>query len=595
LIEDDPMALTTVGHLAERVHSSVRSLEECFEKHLDTTPMAYLREVRLDRVERDLQLADPQVSLDVDRSGRSVFLLPENSTNGTNIMLNGPAQVLPYAASRFADKTALVTDDRTMTFAELDAASSRAAGALHSRGVEPGQTVSLYSQNRWEWLVAYHGALKAGAVVNPINVMLTTDEVEYVLRDARSAAVFVGADQAGKLVEATARIPQQCDVIVFGSTEVPGTVAFQTLLDTPADSVEHQPRLDATCTIGYTSGTTGHPKGAVQSNRAVIQNFGLTATMHGRTDADIVVTALPAPHVYGNVAINSTWLVGGTVVLMERFDPATTLARIGEHRATMFEGVPAMYAAMLSHPELDNADLSSLTRSTVGGQTMPETTIERWEQRSDAPLIELWGMTELAGLGTTHPLHAQGPRGSIGIPLPGMEVRLADLRDPTREAADGEAGELLIRGPVVMKSYFGNEAATREVLDKSGWLRTGDVARRDENGFLFIVDRLKDMIITGGYNIYPAEIERVLSAHPDIAMVAVGAVPDETKGELACAYVVRAHGSTLTEQEIIDFSAQHLAAYKRPRMVRFVGDLPKTSSGKIMRRKLSHTIDTLVQ
>nr|GLK33577.1 hypothetical protein GCM10017611_04190 [Rhodococcus wratislaviensis] len=146
-----------------------------------------------------------------------------------------------------------------------------------------------------------------------------------------------------------------------------------------------------------------------------------------------------------------------------------------------------------------------------------------------------------------------------------------------------------------MKSYFGNEAATREVLDKSGWLRTGDVARRDENGFLFIVDRLKDLIITGGYNIYPAEIERVLSAHPDIVMVAVGAVPDETKGELACAYVVRAHGSTLTEQEIIDFSAQHLAAYKRPRMIRFVGDLPKTSSGKIMRRKLSHTIATLVQ
>nr|GLK33576.1 hypothetical protein GCM10017611_04180 [Rhodococcus wratislaviensis] len=325
--------------------------------------------------------------------------LPENFTNGTNIMLNGPAQVLPYAASRFADKTALVTHDRTMTFAELDAASSRVAGALHSRGVEPGQTVSLYSQNRWEWLVAYHGALKTGAVVNPINVMLTTDEVEYVLRDARSAAVFVGADQAGTLVEATARIPQQCDVIVFGSTavpgtvglEVPGTVAFRTLVDTPADSVQHRPRLDDTCTIGYTSGTTGHPKGAVQSNRAVIANFGLTATMHGRTDADVVVTALPAPHVYGNVAINSTWLAGGTVVLMERFDPAAALAWIGEHRATMFEGVPAMYAAMLSHPALDNADLSSLTRSTVGGQTMPEATIERWEERSDAPLIELWG------------------------------------------------------------------------------------------------------------------------------------------------------------------------------------------------------------
>lgn len=222
---------------------------------------------------------------------------------------------------------------------------------------------------------------------------------------------------------------------------------------------------------------------------------------------------------------------------------------------------------------------------------MPEATIARWEQRSGAPLIELWGMTELAGLGTTHPLHAQGPKGSIGVPLPGMEVRLVDLRDPAREAAEGEAGELLIRGPVVMKGYFDNDAATREVLDDAGWLRTGDVARRDENGFLFIVDRLKDMIITGGYNIYPAEIERVLSAHPGVAMVGVGAVPDETKGELACAYVVRANGSEVTEHEIIEFSAQHLAAYKRPRMVRFVGDLPKTSSGKIMRRKLITSLD----
>ncbi|OLL20921.1 MULTISPECIES: class I adenylate-forming enzyme family protein [unclassified Rhodococcus (in: high G+C Gram-positive bacteria)] len=506
-------------------------------------------------------------------------------------MLNGPAQVLPHAAARFADKTALITVDRTLTFAELESASNRVAGALHARGIEPGQTVSLYSQNRWEWLVAYHGALKIGAVVNPINVMLTTDEVAYVLRDACSAAVFVGEDQAEKLVQATTRIPQECSVIVFGSSAVPGTVAFRTLLDAPADLPLPQPRLDDACTIGYTSGTTGHPKGAVQSNRAVIQNFGLTATMHGRTAEDIVVTALPAPHVYGNVAVNSTWLVGGTVVLMERFDPVTALELIGDHRATMFEGVPAMYAAMLADAALDSADLSSLTRSTVGGQTMPEATIARWEQRSGAPLIELWGMTELAGLGTTHPLHAQGPKGSIGVPLPGMEVRLVDLRDPAREAAEGEAGELLIRGPVVMKGYFDNDAATREVLDDAGWLRTGDVARRDENGFLFIVDRLKDMIITGGYNIYPAEIERVLSAHPGVAMVGVGAVPDETKGELACAYVVRANGSEVTEHEIIEFSAQHLAAYKRPRMVRFVGDLPKTSSGKIMRRKLITSLD----
>ncbi|MFF0501962.1 class I adenylate-forming enzyme family protein [Nocardia aobensis] len=501
-------------------------------------------------------------------------------------MLTGPAQVLPHAAARFADKTALVTADRTMTYAELDTASDRVAGALRARGIEPGQTVSLYSQNRWEWLVTYHGVLKAGAVVNPVNVMLTTDEVAYVLQDCRSAAVFVGEEQAGKLVEAVSRITQTCAVIVFGSREIPGTTTFQALISSPTEFAAIPPEPDDISTIGYTSGTTGHPKGAVQTNRAVIQNFALTATMHGRTQRDVVVTALPAPHVYGNVAINSTWLVGGTVVLMERFSPEGALALIGQHRATMFEGVPAMYAAMLAAPAILDADLWTLTRSTVGGQTMPESTIERWESASGAPLIELWGMTEISGLGTTHPVHAQGPKGSIGVPLPGIEIRLADLQDSTREAARGEAGELLIRGPIVMKGYFNNEAATIDVLDDHGWLRTGDVARRDDDGFLFVIDRLKDLIITGGYNIYPAEIERVLSAHPDIAMVAVGAVPDSVKGELACAYVVRGSGSEITEADIIDFSAQHLAAYKRPRMVQFVSDLPKTSSGKIMRREL---------
>ncbi|GAA4554980.1 class I adenylate-forming enzyme family protein [Pseudonocardia xishanensis] len=501
-------------------------------------------------------------------------------------MLTGPAQVLPHTAARFADKTALITADRTMTFADLDAASSRIAGALRARGIEPGQTVSLYSQNRWEWLVVYHGALKAGAVINPINVMLTTDEVAYVLRDCRSAAVFVGEAQACTLVEAVKRVPQVCRVVVFGTAEVEGAETFSALLDGPEAFELTAPRSGDACTISYTSGTTGHPKGAVQSNRAVIANFGLTATMHGRTEHDLVVTALPAPHVYGNVAINSTWLVGGTVVLMELFDAARTLELIAEHRATMFEGVPAMYATMLAAPALAGADLSSLTRSTVGGQTMPLSTIERWEQRSNAPLIELWGMTELSGLGTTHPLHAQGPKGSIGVALPGVEVRLADLTDPTRDAAPDEDGELVVRGPIVMKGYFNNDAATREVLDDEGWLRTGDVARRDEDGYLVVVDRLKDMIITGGYNIYPAEIERVVSGHPEVAMVAVAGVPDPVKGELACAYVIRVNGSQVTESEIIAFAGEHLAAYKRPRMVRFVNDLPKTSSGKIMRREL---------
>ncbi|QYB00574.1 AMP-binding protein (plasmid) [Rhodococcus sp. USK10] len=501
--------------------------------------------------------------------------------------MDSPATILPEAAARFGAKPALVTNTRTMTFAELDVESDRVGAGLVARGVRPGDTVSIYSQNRWEWIVAYHGALKMGAVVNPVNVMLTAEELIYVLQDCESTAVFVGGDRTEVVLEAAGELPGVKAVVTFDDDTIAGAVSFTDLMLEDAPSVRHSPRPEQACVIAYTSGTTGHPKGAVQSHRGIALNCGLTATMHGRDDSDVIVTALPAAHVYGNVAINGTLMAGGTVVLMERFDASRALELIAEHRATLFEGVPAMYATLLADPNLAAADLSSLTRCTVGGQTMPLTTMEHWQVRSGAPLIELWGMTELSGLGTTHARHAQGPLGSVGVSLPGVEVRISDLSDTSREATAGVAGELTVRGPIVMLEYYKNPEATAEVLDEAGWLRTGDIATKDAAGNIFVVDRRKDMIITGGYNVYPAEIERVLTAHPAIALVAVGPLPDHVKGEVACAYVVLKAGVTVTEDEVIAFSATRLAAYKRPRSVRFVSDLPKTSSGKIMRRKLA--------
>ncbi|MCF7549316.1 class I adenylate-forming enzyme family protein [Pseudonocardia sp. WMMC193] len=507
--------------------------------------------------------------------------------------MNGPGEILPGLARRFGEKTALVTPDRRLTFVELDELSDRVAAGLTERGVRPGRPVSLYAPNSWEWVVAYHGALKAGAVVNPVNVMLTAEELAFVLRDCGAAAVLTTADQAGRVAELTADLPDLHSVVAFG--DLPETrddvVAFAALLDSTGPVPQVEPDPAQPCTIGYTSGTTGHPKGAVQSHRAVLWNCAATATMHGRSADDVVVTALPAPHVYGNVVINGTFLVGGTVVLMPRFDPAQTLRLIAEHRATLFEGVPAMYAMLLAHPDLADADLSSLTRCTVGGQTIPVSTVERWERRSGAPLIELWGMTEISGLGTTHPLHAPPRPGSIGVSLPGVQVRIADLADATRDAPVGEPGELMIRGPVVMLGYHGRPEATAEVLEPDGWLHTGDVATMDDAGYVFVVDRRKDMIITAGYNVYPAEIERVLAGHPGVAMVAAGPVPDPVKGELACAYVVRTDGDTTTGAELIAYAREHLAAYKVPRLVQFVDALPATSTGKIMRRELIKGFD----
>jgi long-chain acyl-CoA synthetase len=324
----------------------------------------------------------------------------------------------------------------------------------------------------------------------------------------------------------------------------------------------------------------------MQSHRSLVLNCAYTATMHVRTPEDVVVTALPSAHVYGNVVLNSTWMAGGRVVLMTRFDPEGAIRRIEQHGATMFEGVPAMYATMLATPALAGADLSTLTRSTVGGQTIAESVIESWETRTGAPLIELWGMTELSGLGSTHALYAPNVHGSIGVALPGNELRVVSTEDGVTECRPGEPGELVARGPLVTLGYYHDDAATAEAITPEGWLRTGDVATHDGAGRFFVVDRLKDMILTAGYNVYPAEIERVLIGHASVALVAVGREPDEVKGEVAHAYVVPAPGSTPDAEELTGYCRQHLAAYKVPRAIHFVDQLPTTSSGKLMRRML---------
>jgi long-chain acyl-CoA synthetase len=499
--------------------------------------------------------------------------------------LTGPGDIIKVAARQHAAKTALITAAAQFSYGELDDMCARAASGLRSRGVRPGQTVTLYGPNSWQWVVAYHAILRAGAVVNPINVMLTPPEVAYVLADCHAVAVLTSAAHLPKLRELTASLPEVGFVLGLDSDRDDDGFAALFESEPLADPSAADPA--ALSTIGYTSGTTGHPKGAMQSQQSVLLNCALTATMHGRTAADVVVTALPAPHVYGNVAINGTFLAGGTVVLMERFAADEALALITRHRATMFEGVPAMYAMLLASPALPGADLTSLRVCTVGGQTISNATIGAWQDRTGAPLIELWGMTEIAGLGTTHAVYAPPVPGSIGVALPGIAVRVADLEDVTRDAPPGVPGELMVRGPIVMMGYFGNAEETAKTIEPDGWLHTGDIAYVDETGHFFVVDRRKDLIITAGYNVYPAEIERVLAAHPAVAMVAVGPVKDEIKGELACAYVVRHEGAEVTAAELIDYTHDRLAAYKRPREVVFLSSLPATSTGKIMRRKLA--------
>ena len=284
--------------------------------------------------------------------------------------------------------------------------------------------------------------------------------------------------------------------------------------------------------------------------------------------------------------MNGAFLTGMTMTLMPRFDPDEALSLIQNQHATMFEGVPTMFLFMLNAESAGDVDLASLTRCTVGGQTMPVATMEAVQDRFGCPLLELWGMTEIAGLGTTHPAYGINKLGSIGIAIPYTECRIADVADANLTPDPGDVGELMVRGQIVMQGYYGNEKATAETIEPDGWLHTGDLARMDADGYVFVVDRKKDMIITAGYNVYPAEIERVVAAHPSVALVAVGSRPDETKGEIAKAYIVLKSGAEPDEASILAHCREHLAAYKVPRAVQFVDDVPKTSTGKIMRREL---------
>ena len=502
-------------------------------------------------------------------------------------MLNCLGEVLPSAAHRFGDKVALAIGDRTFTFRRLDQLSGTLAASLAKLGIRQGDRVTLYAPNSWEWLVSYYGALKTGAVINPINVMLTPAEVAFVTKDC-GAKALIGSPE--KIKPALDSGISGLATVVFGREAIAGTTAFEELIAQPEEFEVVPVKPDALSTIGYTSGTTGHPKGAMQSHRAVLLNSAMTAQLHLKSALDTVVTALPCPHVYANVVFNGAMLYGLKLVLHSRFEALEILTSIEAHKATMFEGVPTMYMYMLAHPELSRFDLSSLTRCTVGGQTMPVTKMQDVEKRFGCPLIELWGMTELAGLGTTFPSNGPHKLGSIGLALPHVEARIAAVDDASMSMPRGEVGELMIRGPIVMQGYYGNDKATRETIEADGWLLTGDLASMDEDGAIFIVDRKKDMINTSGHKVFPAEIERVVAQHPSVAMVAVGRQPDELKGEIAKAYIVLKPGATQNAEAILALCRDQLAAYKVPRAVQFVADLPKTSTGKIMRRELK-TLD----
>ncbi len=475
------------------------------------------------------------------------------------------------AAARFGDGAAiLLSDCGPLSFGEADALAGRFAGGLAALGVGRGDRVILHLPNGREWIVAYHAIARLGAVVVPANILLSAAELAFIAADADAAVAILPADKA------TADIGRARRIVPGGAA---GALAFDDLLGAPA-LAPAAIAPDDLFTIGYTSGTTGRPKGAMLTHGNIFASTAMTATIHVRTRHDLVYSALPLPHVYGNVVMNAGFLTGARLIAPARFDAGHALATIAAQRVTLFEGVPTMYYQMLAHADLAAADLSSVTRCTVGGQTMPIAKLEAAAARFGCPLLELWGMTEVGGPATSHSPWWPARLGSIGLPFPGTEVRIGD------GAGDGMAGEILIRGPLVTRGYWNDPAATAEAINRDGWLATGDIGRIDADGYLFIVDRKKDMILTAGYNVYPAELEQVIAMHPSVAMVAVAGRADEEKGEVAEAFVVLHRDAPADAAALIAHCRRHLAAYKIPRGIRFVDDLPRTSTGKILRRAL---------
>jgi long-chain acyl-CoA synthetase len=486
--------------------------------------------------------------------------------------------MLAASAKKFRGKPLVVSPDRSVTFDEMGALSNHFARRLRSAGIRKGDRVTLWLENSWQWMACYYGILKAGAIVVPCNILLTGIEVEFIASDCGSALLVTSPTKAASL-----SLSRQTIVL---------TNPFPDDIDAAAAAdIEHADDVDidasSPAAIGYTSGTTGRPKGAVLRHSSIVINTAMTAVMHGRSACDVVVSALPCSHVYGNIVMNTAVLCGMTLVLLPRFVEEKIVAAIAKHRATMFEGVPTMYLKLLEYPEFARHDLSSLRLCTVGGQTMSVGKMEETEQHFGCPLIELWGMTELGGLGATHPYLGPRKLGSIGIPLPFCEAKVVSRTGTPTELPRGDVGELWLRGPMVMKEYFGNPQATAGAIEAGGWLRTGDLVTQDASGYLYVVDRAKDMIISGGYNVYPAEIERVISQHPAVSAVVVAPVADAKKGQVPAAFIVRRENSLCTAEEIIEHCRAQLAPYKVPRTVEFRSDLPKTSTGKLLRRGLA--------
>ena len=488
------------------------------------------------------------------------------------------------AASR-ADEAAVSFGDRSVSFADVDAASDRVARGLAAKGVEKGDRVALYCINSAEFAICYLGIVKAGAVVLPVNLLYSAAEVAFVLDDSGARALIYHPAMAEKVAAVRPSVSVEFYVGI-GEAVHDGDLTLNALMalegGLPEPAIDPSEDLAA---ILYTSGTTGRPKGAMLTHRNLVSNTRSVArALELKPREDCLLVVLPMFHSFAaTVGMLTPLLHGLRFAPVPKFDPALVSQTIGAVGATVFLGVPSMYGVLLKLPD-DMLPLWKTVRCGVsGGAAMPVEIMQRFETRFGIPIHEGDGPTECGPVTCVNPMQGARKPASVGLPIPDVEIEIFD--DEGKRLAQGEMGEICVRSPSVMKGYWNLPDATAETFF-GDWVRTGDVGYKDEDGYLFMVDRKKDMVIVNGMNVYPRMVEEVLYQHPAILEAAVVGEPHETHGEIPVAHVVLAEGVALTSGELRAWCRERLGQHEVPRKVSFREALPKNATGKILKREL---------
>ncbi|MEU8228714.1 long-chain fatty acid--CoA ligase [Actinoplanes sp. NPDC048967] len=508
---------------------------------------------------------------------------------------------LEDSARHYPERAAVVLGDQRLTYAQVNAAANQVANLLRARGIGPGDKVALSCPNLPYFPVLYYGILKAGAVVVPLNVLLKGREIAYHLTDSQAKAYFcfqgtpelpMGAEGHAGFAQVDAcehfflvTADPAAESPIEGAETLGRALAGQSPVFETVLAAETDPAV-----ILYTSGTTGQAKGAELSHSNLILN-ALTCNrlFQSAPATDTHLLVLPLFHSFGStVNMNAGFSSASTLVLLPRFEPAAAVKLLEKENVTFFAGVPTMYWGLLNAltDDVDVEKIARTMRRTVsGGSSLPLEIIKEVRNRLGWTILEGYGLSETSPVATFSDPDSEPRPGSIGVPIWGVEVKLIDESWNTIEGSE-EIGEIAIRGHCIMRGYYNRPDATAEVMN-NGWFRTGDLGKRDKDGWYYIVDRAKDMIIRGGFNVYPREIEEVLMTHEAVSLAAVIGVPHETHGEEVKAYVIRKEGATVTEEELIAWGKEQMAGYKYPRLVAFVDTLPMTATGKLLKRALT--------